>query len=240
MIAGMALAGSQQMATADSNVRLARAWHLATFVVGAFGLAVQLWIAATHDLTYDGVVFSTHVRLWNVLSFFTIWSNILVTVVAYLLTREPRRAGGMFQVFRLASLVMITITGVIYALVLAPLWDPTGWQRVADQTLHYAVPVLAVVGYPLFGPRPRFSWEALWRSVLIPLTWVVYTLIRSPFISYSRDGETRHWYPYHFINVDDLGYGRVLLNMLGVFALLLAIGWVYLFLDRKLPAAPTR
>jgi hypothetical protein len=105
MIAGMAVAGSQQMATSDANVRMARARHLATFVVGAFGLAVQLWIAATHDLTYDGVVFSTHVRLWNVLSFFTIWSNILVTVVAYLLTRAPRRTGGMFQMFRLASLV---------------------------------------------------------------------------------------------------------------------------------------
>jgi hypothetical protein len=174
------------------------------------------------------------------LSFFTIWSNILVTVVAYLLIRSPRHSGGVFQVFRLGSLVMITITGVIYALALAPLWHPTCWQKVADQTLHYAVPVLAVVGYLLLGPRPRFSWDALWRSVLIPLAWVVYTLIRSPLISYTQSGDTRHWYPYHFINVDDLAYGRVLVNMLGIFALLLAVGWVYLFLDRRLPAAPTR
>ena len=120
-----------------------------------------------------------------------------ITVVAYLLTRNPRRTGGVFQAFRLGSLVMISITGVIYALVLAPLWDPTGWQKVADQTLHYAVPVLAVLGYLLFGPRPEFSWGALWRSVLIPLSWVIYTLIRSPFISYTRNGDTRHWYPYH-------------------------------------------
>ena len=42
------------------------------------------------------------------------------------------------------------------------------------------------------------------------------------------------------INVDDLGYGRVALNMLGIFALLLAVGWVYLVIDRRLPTAPTR
>jgi len=32
--------------------------------------------------------------------------------------------------------------------------------------------------------------------------------VRSPFITYTQDGGTKHWYPYHFINVDDLGYGR--------------------------------
>jgi hypothetical protein len=35
------------------------------------------------------------IRLWNVLNFFTIWSNILVTVVAYLLARDdPSPARG--------------------------------------------------------------------------------------------------------------------------------------------------
>jgi len=42
------------------------------------------------------------------------------------------------------------------------------------------------------------------------------------------------------INVDDLGDGRAALNMLGIFALLLAVGWVYLVIDRRLPTAPTR
>lgn len=64
------------------------------------------------------------------------------------------------------------------------------------QTLHYSVPILAVVG------------------------------------------GTRHWYPYHFINVDDLGYGRSLLNMAGIFVFLLAVGWLYVFLDRRLRPRP--
>ena len=223
----------ESTATARS-ITAARLWHSATFALGAFGVIAQLWIVATQTLTEEMIQLSAPIRLWNVLSYFTIWSNILVTVVAYLLARNPQRSGPMFNTFRLASVVMITITGLIYALVLAKVWEPTGWQKVADETLHYSVPFLAVAGYLLFGPRPRFSLTTLWRSLTIPLAWIVYTLIRSPFITYTEDGETRHWYPYHFISVDDIGYGRALFNIAAIFLLLLAVGWLYVFLDRKL------
>jgi hypothetical protein len=240
MISSMAASVSPQTARAVASLRWARCWHLATFTVGAFGVGVQLWIEATHPLAADRVAFPVPIRLWNVLSFFTVWSNILVTVVTYLLSRDPRRRGPVFSVFHLASLVMITVTGVVYAVILAPLWSPTGWQKVADQTLHYAVPLLAVAGYLLFGPRPSFTLRTLWLSLPIPLAWLAYTLVRSPLITYTQDGKTRHWYPYHFINLDDLGYGRVLFNIAAVALLLLAVGWLYRFLDRRLPPAPTR
>jgi hypothetical protein len=221
------------------SITMARRWHWATFGVGAFGVISQLWIVATQTLTEDMIQLSEPIRLWNVLSYFTIWSNILVTVVACLLALNPQRNGSVFNTFRLASLFMITITCVIYALVLAKVWEPTGWQKIADQTLHYSVPVLAVVGYLLFGPRPRFDLNTLWWSLTIPLAYMAYTLIRSPFISYTKDGETRDWYPYHFIDVNDIGYGTALLNVAGIFLLLTAVGWLFIFLDRKLPPRPS-
>lgn len=52
-------------------------------------MIVQLWIVASQTLTEEMVQLSEPIRLWNVLSYFTIWSNILVTVVAYLLARDP-------------------------------------------------------------------------------------------------------------------------------------------------------
>jgi hypothetical protein len=215
-------------------------WYWATFAAGAFGVVAQLWIVATQTLTADMVQLSKPIQLWNVLSYFTIWSNILVTAIAYLLARNPRRDGPVFNTFRLASVVMITVTGVIYALVLAKVWEPTGWQKVADNTLHYSVPTLAVVGCLLFGPRPRFSLTTLWRSLATPLAWIMYTLIRSPFITYTQNGQPRHWYPYHFINVDDIGYGRSLLNIGAITVLLVAVAWIFVLLDRKLPPAPKR
>jgi hypothetical protein len=75
------------------SVTVARWWHGVTFVAGAFGVIGQLWIVATQTPTAVMAHFSDPIRLWNVLSFFTIWSNILVAVVAvvavvaYLLAR---------------------------------------------------------------------------------------------------------------------------------------------------------
>lgn len=235
----MARTESQER-TGNARFMTVAGWfHGATCALGVFGVIAQLWIVATQTLTEDMAPLSDPIRLWNVLSYFTIWSNILVTAVAYLLARNPQRDGPVFNVLRFASVVMITITGQIYALVLAKVWEPTGWQKIADETLHYSVPTLAVLGYLLFGPRPRFSPTTLWWSLSVPLAWITYTLIRSPFITYTEDGETRHWYPYHFIDVDDIGYAQALLNIVGIFLLLAAVGWLFVFLDRKLPPRPT-
>ena len=222
----------------SAGVRRARWWHLATFIAALWGVAVQVWIEVDPAPNPDRPEFSTVIRLWNVVSYFTVWSNILVLAVAFLLWRDAARTGWWFVVFQHASLAMITVTGVVYAWLLAPLWDPTGWQRVADETLHYTVPFLAVVSYLVVGPRPRFTTRTLWAMLAIPLTYIVYTLIRSPFIDYSQDGETRHWYPYHFVDVNDLGYGRALINSLAVLLLLLGVGALYLLADRKLPPKP--
>ncbi len=143
----------------------ARGWHLATFVVAVAGLLLQLWLSATHPL-YPGR-YSTPILLWNVLSYFTVWSNIVVAVACWLLFRDPTRRGPGFAPFRLAGLTMITVTGLIYGIVLARLWQPVAWYKVADQTLHYLVPALAVLGYLLFGPRPLFSPGTLARSLLV-------------------------------------------------------------------------
>jgi hypothetical protein len=110
----------------EGGARGYRWWHLATVLAASLGVGLQLWIEFDPALNPDRPQFSTPIRLWNVLSYFTVWSNILILVVAFLLWREPLRRGPAFAVFRLASLVMITLTGVIYALVLAPLWSPTG------------------------------------------------------------------------------------------------------------------
>jgi hypothetical protein len=235
----MGPAESTERPAKNRSVTGASWWHGATFVVGAFGVIVQLWIVATQELTDEMIPFSDPIRLWNVLSYFTVWSNILVTVVAFLLARNPQRSGRVFNTVRLASVTMITVTCAVYALVLAKVWEPTGWQKVADETLHYTVPALAVAGFLLFGPRPRFSMSVLGQSLTIPLAWIVYTLVRSPFITYTEDGSTQHWYPYHFINVDDIGYGRALLNIAGIFVFLLAVAWIYTLLDRRLSPRPS-
>ena len=53
------------------------------------------------------------------------------------------------------AVIGITVTGVVHFILLRPLLDLDGADYVADKLLHMVVPVLAVVGWALFGPRPR-------------------------------------------------------------------------------------
>lgn len=169
-------------------------------------------------------------RIIRVFSFFTILSNLLSGIVSAQLARRPDRDGPGWRPLRLAALVGITVTGIVYSTVLAAIHQPNGAAEVTVNTIvHYVVPVLMVVGWLLFGPRPRTDWRAIGWSLLFPVLWLAYTLIR---------GAIWAWYPYPFADVTAHGYARVALNallvtvVLGVVAALFALG------DAKLPAAP--
>ena len=59
----------------------------------------------------------------------------------------------------------------------------------------------------------------------MPVVWLVYTLVRGAFVD---------WYPYPFIDVDEHGYGVVLLNALGISAFLVGLAFVAFAVDRWL------
>ena len=76
------------------------------------------------------------------------------------------------------------------------------------------VPLLAVVGWLLFGPRRLASAKAAWLSLSFPVAWLAFTLVRSAVV---------HWYPHHFIDVTTLEHGKVVLNCVWLSLLLLGL-----------------
>ncbi len=189
----------------------ARVWFGATALAVIVGLAVQLPVTATNDHGY----FSTPAaRVFNMFCFFTVDSNIIVGVTCLLLAMRLDRRSTVFRVFRLAGLVGITITGIIYHVALADLAQLDSWALLADQILHTLVPIAAVVGWLMFGPRGMTSWRVAGLALLYPIIWVAFTLIRGPIV---------HWYPYPFIDVITLGYGKVIANGFWVALLFLAV-----------------
>ena len=81
-------------------------------------------------------------------------------------------------------------------------------------TVHTVVPVLAVAGWALIGPRRRFSRRIAWLSLIFPVCWLAFTLIR---------GAIAHWYPYPFIDVTQLGYGLTAVNCVWMALLFLGL-----------------
>jgi hypothetical protein len=205
--------------------RWARYWHFATLLVSAASLVFQFHLAL------NGSLDTAPTRVIRYFSYFTIQSNFIVCFIAASLVLRADRDGPLWRVVRLDSVLCITVTGIVYVIVLRPLQHLSGLANVCDIGLHYVTPILALLGWLLFGPRPRFARPALGYATIFPVAWLAYTLIRGAFV---------HWYPYPFVDVDTHGYVRVAMNSVFVAALILALGAILVVLDRRLPAAPGR
>ena len=167
-------------------------------------------------------------RGFNTFVYFTILSNILVGIVCVILMTNPHKAGKVFDVFRVFSLVAITITGIVYNAILRAEADPQGFSAFNTNILHVFVPIMAVLGWLIFGPRIKFKWSIVWSCAGIGMIWLIFTFIRGSMID---------WYPYPFLNVDYVGYPKAIGACFVI--LLIAIGFAsaVLGLDKKLPGA---
>ena len=215
---------------------VARWWHtvIAAGVAGAIVAQIVIAVRVSGvppDVTVGVLRGSSPAgRIIRVLSFFTIQSNLLCGLVSAQLAASPDRDGRVWRVLRLAALCGITVTGAVYSIVLAAVRQPSGAAETGvNLVVHYIVPVMMVAGWLAFGPRPRIGRATVAWSLLFPVLWIAYTLVR---------GAIWSWYPYAFINVPASGYARVALNavlvtvVLGLVAALFALG------DLALPPAP--
>ena len=207
----------------------ARLWHGATFTVAAFALIAQavLVVAGAGVLNEDDLPALSE-RVVRLLGYFTIQSNLLVAVASFGLARDPERDGPVWRVVRLAGVVGNLVTGVVHWLLLRPLLDLSGWSYLFDRLLHLVVPLLALLGWLIFGPRPRVRFSTILFTVVWPAACVTYTLIR---------GAATGFYPYPFLNVSVLGGPAVASACLGVLVLMLAVAMLVWLGDRRLPVA---
>ena len=202
---------------------MTRLWHAAIAVLAAFALVGQTALSIDRDRS-----------LVNLFSYFTIESNVLVLVAAALIAVRPDRGGTAFGILRLGGLTAITITGIVYATILAGNTDFSGVEWWYDKIFHYVVPALSVLGFLLFWPRTRLDRSALWFLVW-PLAWLAYTLVRAAVSnpSYAVTSDRRADVPYDFLDIDRHGGWAVALASLVVLALALGLAWGYLKLSRR-------
>lgn len=200
-----------------------RVWAGVTAFAVAAGIVVQLFVTANGT---EGFFRDNPERVFNVFAYFTIQSNLLLGATVLMLALQPDRPQStLFKTLRLNGVLCIAVTGIVYHLVLAGLDDLTGWAAVANLLLHTATPILGVLGWLLFGPRGKTDQRIVGWSIVYPLLWLVFTLVR---------GEIVGFYPYPFVDVGEHGYARVLLNCLLVAVLFLALAAGASFLDRRL------
>lgn len=164
--------------------------------------------------------------LVNFFSFFTVLTNTLGAVVLTYAWLNRPSAGRRFFLQPWVGggvLTSIVTVGVAYSLLLRHLWQPQGWQFVADELLHDVMPALFAVYWWFCVPKGHLRLAHLGVWLLYPLLYFAYALLRG------------HWlglYQYPFIDVDKLGYPQVLINAGGILTGFVLIALLVLGIDR--------
>ena len=207
----------------------ARRFHSLTAAVAIIALVLQLVLVVRGGQVLDEVTPpALGLRLARFVGYFTIQSNVLVAITAFTLAQDPARDGRTWRVLRLAAVVGIAVTGLVHFVLLRPLLDLNGADWAADKLLHMVVPVLALVGWAVFGPRPRVDRTAITGALAWPVAWLVVTLVV---------GALSGWYPYPFLDHRQDGAGAVAVACVGVTVLFVLLLATAAYVDRR--RAPT-
>jgi hypothetical protein len=209
---------------------LVRAFHGALGALLGYTLVAQVVLTSSEDRS-----------VVNMFSYFTIQSNVLVFVMSVVLLVRPRASGAVWRVVRLAALCGITVTGIVYATVIAPYVHLSGEALVYDYIFHYVVPITTVIGFVLVGPRLAFQKRDM-VFLAWPVLWLVYTFVRADVEKpiFKGLGEAPSHYPYRFLDVDAVSTGEVVGSIALIAAVLVGLGFAYLWAEGRLDARAQR
>lgn len=192
-------------------------------LLGWAGLSIQLYLILLGRWELGASLLG---GLVNFLSFFTVLTNTLVAVVLTweLIQREsPARRWFLQPGVSSGITVSITLVGLAYNLLLRHLWQPEGWQFVADELLHDVMPLLFMTYWWFCVPKGTLRMKHIGLWMIYPVVYFAWLLLR---------GELLAAYPYPFIDVANLGYPQVLINAAVILAGFVAIALGVVGLDR--------
>jgi len=216
------------------NMNFRHLYRAFSAVTGWFALILQLYLLIQIAIENGASPITGVMKFFD---YFTILSNILVASVftahlvrsSHPLVRfltQPKVKGGVA--------VYITITAIIYILILDQTWDPQGLALLANVLLHYVMPILYVLDWFLLTPKGQLTWKDALRWLLFPLGFAVWALFWGAIFGF---------YPYPFIDVGQLGYPAVFRNVCFVALGFLVISLIYVAIDyllrqRKVDSQP--
>jgi hypothetical protein len=165
--------------------------------------------------------------------YFTNQSNLLMALVmlwgaAAAFSRRPDPPTWVFG----AVTLFLLITGLVSYLILDP--SPPGEEVVAlgltkAEIVHRLTPIATTLHFVLMVPHRRLRVRTAAWWLLYPVAYCAFSTVRGV-LSPGSD------YPYGFVDVSEIGYGGLLLNVLVYGVGFFVLGLVVVGADRLLPA----
>jgi hypothetical protein len=151
---------------------------------------------------------------FNYFSYFTIDSNLIaaaVLIVGAARWNLPNTDG--FDLVRGAAVVYMSITGIVFTLLLSNT-DVDTAIRWVNTVVHELMPLVLLADWLVTPPSAKLQLRQglLWLS--FPLVWIVYTIIRGAIV---------HRYPYPFLDPVNGGYGSVAVYCIAILVAMIVV-----------------
>lgn len=159
-------------------------------------------------------VLETVVRFF---SFFTILTNTLVALffTVSFLKERPRLLQWLNRDGAITALTtFILIVGLVYQVVLRSIWEPRGFQLIVDELLHSAIPLYMLIYWILYVNTTGLQLRRLALWIIYPVIYIVFIIVR---------GNYSGFYPYPFLNVNEIGFESTLVNISIILGLMLVL-----------------
>lgn len=190
-------------------------WRVWIIVFAVIGLFLQLWPNQLYNLTY-----------------YTLLSNILVVgFVGYLLFLMRQRdivTLSSERIIRLkASVTMaITLTFLVYAILLAPIAEPEDFYSIKNYTLHYIVPIMMIIDWLVSDKRGQYRKYDPFLWTIIPLLYMIFSLIKGIIFKTPIPDQKESPFPYFFLNINKIGWSGFFKYAIAIFILYVLLGYI--------------
>lgn len=199
-----------------------------------------LWKAAIAACAFVGLglqigLFKGELHLSS-FKYFTNISNLLcmiyffIDVIFLLAVRKRDGSVSWCPALKGVAMMGITVTWLVAHFMLGSFtMGPS--LRVSIRLVHYVVPIMTILDWLLFDQKGQIKLTA-------PLLWTVFPLVYfAAIMGLAYFGKGVPFYPYPFMNVEKQGLPRVLITVAVMLAFFVALGYLFVLVDRLLQKA---
>ena len=157
--------------------------------------------------TYSSTITSVFEIIFGSYRYFTMQTNLFVVLwltFALIWRNDPENLSKIMGIIKGGITLYITVTFIVFAVVLSPYYQPTGIEAFLNLMTHYLLP-LAFIGDWILTENNDYEWRFIPFWFVYPILYLCFAVI---------NGLTTGNYLYPFLDLGGLGETVFIVNVI--------------------------
>ena len=158
--------------------------------------------------------------------YFSVQSVLIVDIwltIALIYANKEKKPKVLESPVRGAVTLYTTVTFLVFAILIAPTYQPEGLYILTSFITHYLIPIGFIFDWFLTETDVQYKYSFGLYWTIYPLIYLIYTLVRGYFTGF---------YPYTFLDLNSISIIRLIINVIFLIALFLLLGFLYISVNR--------